>query len=67
MIDRVLVKCEHSIGSNVTWELQEDMKRRYPNLSMEDVIPMTNRLKGDMIITSKLLGNLKCWDNDLKG
>ncbi|KAI3788521.1 hypothetical protein L2E82_01290 [Cichorium intybus] len=40
-IDLVLVKWKHSLGSDLTWETVESMKRRYPNFTDYEAIPRT--------------------------
>ncbi|KAI3753952.1 hypothetical protein L2E82_26017 [Cichorium intybus] len=40
-IDLVLVKWKHSLGSNLTWETLEEMKKRYPNITNYDLILRT--------------------------
>ncbi|KAI3740815.1 hypothetical protein L2E82_31289 [Cichorium intybus] len=40
-IDLVLVKWKHPLGSNLTWETLEEMKRRYPNFTDYEKIPRT--------------------------
>ena len=40
-IPMVLVKWKHSLGSNLTWETETDMKTRYPYLFGRDEIPGT--------------------------
>ncbi|KAI3792883.1 hypothetical protein L2E82_06774 [Cichorium intybus] len=40
-IDLILVKWKHSLGSNLTWETLEEMKRKYPNFTDYDKIPRT--------------------------
>jgi Chromo (CHRromatin Organisation MOdifier) domain len=43
-IPMVLVKWKHSLGSNLTWETEADMKSRYPHLFDRDEIPGTESL-----------------------
>ena len=40
-IPMVLVKWKHSLGSNLSWETEADMRSRYPNLFVADEIPGT--------------------------
>ncbi|KAI3724050.1 hypothetical protein L2E82_35815 [Cichorium intybus] len=40
-IDLVLVKWKHSLGTDLTWETLESMKRRYPNFTDYEAIPRT--------------------------
>ncbi|KAI3779509.1 hypothetical protein L2E82_09230 [Cichorium intybus] len=40
-IDLVLVKWKHSLGSVLTWETLESMKKRYPNFTDYEEIPRT--------------------------
>ncbi|KAI3788300.1 hypothetical protein L2E82_01060 [Cichorium intybus] len=40
-IDLVLVKWKHSLGSDLTWETLESMKKRYPNFTDFEAIPRT--------------------------
>ena len=40
-IPMVLVEWKHSLGSNLSWETEADMKSRYPNLFVADEIPGT--------------------------
>lgn len=41
VIDLVLVKWRHSTGPNLTWETEEEMRKRYPRLFSTHEIPRT--------------------------
>ncbi|KAI3736778.1 hypothetical protein L2E82_26765 [Cichorium intybus] len=41
MIELVLVKWKHSSGANLTWETEDEMRKRYPHLFGEAEIPRT--------------------------
>jgi hypothetical protein len=40
-IPMVLVEWKHSLGSNLTWETEAEMRSRYPHLFVENEIPGT--------------------------